>query len=49
MDWIRLGRSGKDLTGIGGRKIEVTHDELKKHNTEDDCWVSLRGRQATSI
>lgn len=44
MDWIRLGRSGADLTGVGGKVQEVTQEELAKHNTENDSWISLRGR-----
>ncbi|KAB0364265.1 hypothetical protein FD754_008421, partial [Muntiacus muntjak] len=44
MDWIRLTKSGKDLTGLKGRLIEVTEEELKKHNKKDDCWICIRGR-----
>lgn len=43
MDWIRFAKSGKDLTGLRGRLIEVTQEELKKHNTRDDCWTCIRG------
>ncbi|XP_055965681.1 cytochrome b5 reductase 4 [Sorex fumeus] len=43
MDWIRLTKSGKDLTGLKGRLIEVSEEELKKHNTKDDCWICIRG------
>ncbi|XP_069344460.1 cytochrome b5 reductase 4 [Eulemur rufifrons] len=43
MDWIRLTKSGKDLTGLKGRLIEVTEEELKKHNRKDDCWICIRG------
>ncbi|XP_057690240.1 cytochrome b5 reductase 4 isoform X2 [Corythoichthys intestinalis] len=43
MDWIRFSKSGKDLTGFRGRLIEVTHEELKKHNSRNDCWTSIRG------
>ncbi|XP_070232744.1 cytochrome b5 reductase 4 isoform X3 [Bos mutus] len=43
MDWIRLTKSGKDLTGLKGRLIEVTEEELKKHNKKDDCWICIRG------
>nr|XP_034340207.1 cytochrome b5 reductase 4 isoform X3 [Arvicanthis niloticus] len=43
MDWIRLTKSGKDLTGVKGRLTEVTEEELKKHNRRDDCWICIRG------
>ncbi|XP_010001253.1 PREDICTED: cytochrome b5 reductase 4 isoform X1 [Chaetura pelagica] len=43
MDWIRLTKSGKDLTGLRGRPIEVTEDELAKHNKKEDCWICIRG------
>lgn len=43
MDWIRLTKSGKDLTGLKGGLIEVTEEELKKHNRKDDCWICIRG------
>ncbi|NXB48950.1 NB5R4 reductase, partial [Leucopsar rothschildi] len=43
MDWIRLTKSGKDLTGLKGRLIEVTEDELSKHNKKEDCWIGIRG------
>lgn len=43
MDWIRFSKSGKDLTGLRGRRIEVTEEELQKHNRRDDCWTCIRG------
>lgn len=43
MDWIRLTKSGKDLTGLKGRLIEVSEDELAKHNKKEDCWICIRG------
>ncbi|KAK9887734.1 hypothetical protein WA026_000050 [Henosepilachna vigintioctopunctata] len=46
MDWIRLGSSGKDLTGVGSRagQLEVTPAELATHNKSSDAWMALRGR-----
>ncbi|XP_060077793.1 cytochrome b5 reductase 4-like, partial [Ylistrum balloti] len=44
MDWIRLGNSGKDLTGVGRKVLEVTPEELAKHATTDDAWIALRGK-----
>lgn len=43
MDWIRLGKSGQDLAGTGGITHTVTVEELSKHNTEHDAWISIRG------
>ncbi|XP_014880903.1 cytochrome b5 reductase 4 isoform X3 [Poecilia latipinna] len=43
MDWIRFAKSGKDLTGLRGRLMEVTQDELQKHNKREDCWTCIRG------
>uniref|UniRef100_A0A8W8JET7 Flavohemoprotein b5/b5R n=1 Tax=Magallana gigas TaxID=29159 RepID=A0A8W8JET7_MAGGI len=44
MDWIRLGRSGEDLTGVGGKVLEVDAEELAKHNQINDAWIALRGK-----
>ena len=43
MDWIRFAKSGRDHTGLRGRLIEVTEEELKKHGGRDDCWTCIRG------
>lgn len=43
MDWIRFAKSAKDLTGFRGRLIEVTQEELQKHNKREDCWTCIRG------
>lgn len=43
MDWIRLGQSGTDLTGVGGVRQEVTVAQLAQHNTRDDAWIAIRG------
>jgi cytochrome-b5 reductase len=42
--WIRLTNSGADLTGTKGKRFPVTVEELKKHNTKDDCWIAIRGK-----
>ncbi|CAK1555768.1 unnamed protein product [Leptosia nina] len=44
MDWIRLGNSGKDLTGVGGRIKPVSPSELALHNSINDAWLAIRGR-----
>ena len=43
LDWIKLGRSGQDLTGVGGRRLDVTEDQLAKHCSHDDAWTALKG------
>lgn len=42
--WVRLTNSGEDLTGTKGKRFPVTLDELKKHNTKEDCWIAIRGK-----
>ncbi|GBP26925.1 hypothetical protein EVAR_95711_1 [Eumeta japonica] len=44
MDWIRLGNSGKDLSGVGGKLRPVAPRELAAHSTEGDAWLAIRGR-----
>uniref|UniRef100_A0A182XLY8 Cytochrome-b5 reductase n=1 Tax=Anopheles quadriannulatus TaxID=34691 RepID=A0A182XLY8_ANOQN len=44
MDWIRLGNSGTDLTGTGGRIVPVSHAELAKHDRAEDAWMAIRGK-----
>ncbi|KOX68616.1 Cytochrome b5 reductase 4 [Melipona quadrifasciata] len=43
MDWIRLGNSGADLTGVGGVPRIVTLSELASHNKKNDAWIAIRG------
>lgn len=44
MDWIRLTRVNQNLSGVGGKILDVTSDELGKHNKRDDAWICLKGR-----
>jgi cytochrome-b5 reductase len=44
MDWIRLGNSGKDLTGVGGIPRDVPSSELAKHNRREDAWLAVKGQ-----
>ncbi|XP_030764402.1 cytochrome b5 reductase 4 isoform X2 [Sitophilus oryzae] len=46
MDWIRLGTSGKDLTGLGSAagSLSVVKEELAKHSRRSDAWTAIRGR-----
>ena len=48
MDWVRLSKSGQDLTGLGGPRVngklrEISKGELKKHNTRNDAWMAING------
>lgn len=43
MDWIRLGNSGVDLTGVGGVRRSVTLSELANHNKQTDAWIAIQG------
>ncbi|KAF5270726.1 hypothetical protein FQA39_LY01464 [Lamprigera yunnana] len=46
MDWIRLGSSGKDLTGLGAQvgHLSITQRELAQHNKPTDAWLAIRGK-----
>src|SRR5688572_21885431 len=37
MDWIKLTSKSEDLAGTGGRLLDVTPEQLAKHNTPEDC------------
>jgi hypothetical protein len=39
----RLTKSGKDLSGTGGRILEVSPKELAKHRTRKDAWMAING------
>lgn len=43
MDWIRLGSSGKDLTGVGGQIKSITPSELALHNEQKNAWIAIQG------
>lgn len=49
MDWIRLGNSGVDLTGVGGVPRVVTLSELANHNKQTDAWIAIRGSFASAF
>nr|XP_050027176.1 cytochrome b5 reductase 4-like isoform X1 [Dermacentor andersoni]XP_054922407.1 cytochrome b5 reductase 4-like isoform X1 [Dermacentor andersoni]XP_054922408.1 cytochrome b5 reductase 4-like isoform X1 [Dermacentor andersoni] len=44
MDWIRLTHANPNLSGVNGRFLEITYEELVKHNKKDDAWICLKGR-----
>ena len=43
MNWIKLTKSGQDLAGTGGKLLQVTPRELRKHNKRRDAWLALNG------
>jgi len=49
MDWVRLGHSGVDLTGVGGILREVTLDQLAAHSKKNDAWIAIRGKSDHSV
>ena len=48
MDWIRLTKSGKDLTGTGGKILKVTKKELARHNKRKDAWMAINGTKTAA-
>ena len=45
LDWIRLCKNTKDMSGTGGEVLTVTEDELARHCTSEDAWTAIRGKQ----
>ena len=43
MGWIRFSKSTPNIAGNNGILRPITHDELLKHNKEDDCWTVIYG------
>ena len=44
MDWIRLTKKeGSNLSGRGGRYVDVTTAELSDHSTRNDAWMAING------
>ncbi|KAK3768660.1 hypothetical protein RRG08_065954 [Elysia crispata] len=44
MDWIRLGRSQGDLSGVKDKRTDMTLADLATHNHPNDMWMALRGK-----
>ncbi|WIA37962.1 hypothetical protein OEZ86_001339 [Tetradesmus obliquus] len=44
VDWLRVARSGADLTGGQGRRRDITLEEVRQHRTADDAWMVLHGK-----
>lgn len=42
--WVKYASNNENLSGITGPRIDVTLDELKKHDQPDDCWMAIRGK-----
>ena len=42
MDWIRLTKSGKDLSGTGGQILQVTPRELSLHKKKKDAMRGFK-------
>jgi cytochrome-b5 reductase len=45
MDWIRMSRASKDLSGTNGRiRSDITPEEVLQHNTAEDGWTVINGK-----
>lgn len=42
--WLKLTKSGADLTGGAGRRRDITLEEVRQHRTEEDAWMVLHGK-----
>ncbi len=44
MDWIRIMNNTPNISGTNGKFLNVTEEELAKHNKKTDCWIAISGR-----
>lgn len=44
VSWLKLTKSGADLTGGQGRRRDITLEEVRQHRTADDAWMVLHGK-----
>ena len=49
MDWIRLGRSQGDLSGVKDKRTDMTLADLATHNHPNDMWMALRGECCADV
>ena len=42
-EWDRLSYSGENLSGVHGKLLRVTPEELARHSVEEDAWIAIRG------
>ena len=47
MDWIRKMNNTPNISGTNGKLLNVTEEELAKHNKQIDCWTAIAGRIKT--
>jgi cytochrome-b5 reductase len=43
MDWIRKMNNTPNISGTNGKLLNVTEEELAKHNQKTDCWIAISG------
>jgi cytochrome-b5 reductase len=44
MDWIRTMNNTPNISGTDGKFLNITEEELAKHNKKTDCWIAISGR-----
>ncbi|OUS47868.1 cytochrome b5 [Ostreococcus tauri] len=46
MDWLRRSKRERVDGGVGDvdTRRTISLEELRRHNTRNDCWIGLRGR-----
>jgi len=44
MDWIRTTNNTPNISGTNGKLLNITEEELAKHNKKNDCWTAISGR-----